>query len=87
MAAEIEINGKLKKFLIFDEEAFDYEMDEKELIKAIQFCGDSPESKKVLNGEIQSHFMSCISEFLGFEITIEELLESIESGKLERKVI
>lgn len=83
--AEIEIAGKPKRFLVFDNEAFDYELDEQELSKAIHFCGTSAESRKVLNGEIQAHFLACLGEFLGWQITLEELVEAIKTGQLERK--
>jgi hypothetical protein len=83
--AEIEIGGKPKKFLVFDNEAFDYEISEEDLSRAIHFCGTSEESKKVLNGEIQSHFLTCLSEFLGWQINLAGLMDAIRTGTLERK--
>jgi len=83
--AEIEMNGKPKRFIVFDNEAFDYELEEDDLSRAIHFCGTSPESKKALNGEIQSHFFACLADFLGWEVTLEELMEGIRSGHMERK--
>lgn len=83
--AEIEIGGKPKLFLVFDNEAFDYELAEEDLSRAITFCGDSPDAKKALNGEIQSHFLLCLGEFLGWPITLPELMEAIRIGQLEKK--
>ena len=83
--AEIEIGGKTKRFLIFDNEAFDYEISEEDLSRAVLFCGQSEDSRKSLDGEIQAHFMACLSEFLGWEITLEELMKAINTGSLEKK--
>jgi len=83
--AEIEINGKLKRFLVFDNEAFDYELAEEDLSRAVLFCGQDEASKKSLNGEIQAHFLACLSEFLGWEITLEELMAAIKNGEIEKK--
>lgn len=83
--AELEVNGKPKRFLVFDNEAFDYELGEEDLSRAIHFCGTTAESKKALNGEIQSHFMACLNDFLGWEVSLEELMAGIRSGEMERK--
>lgn len=83
--AEIEMNGKSKRFLVFDNEAFDYELSEEDLSRAILFCGTSAESKKALNGEVQSHFMACLTELLGWEVSMEELMAGIRTGEMERK--
>ena len=83
--AEIEIGGKPKRFLVFDNEAFDYELSEEDLSRAVMFCGNSEDSKKALNGEIQSHFLACLGEFLGWQVTLAELMEAIRTGQLERK--
>ena len=82
---ELEVNGKPKKFLVFDNEAFDFELSEEDLSRAIHFCGTTAESKKALNGEIQSHFFACLADFLGWEVMLEELMEGIRSGQMERK--
>src|ERR1700753_646703 len=83
---EVEIEGKNKRFLVFDNEAFDYELIEADLSRAIMFCGNTPESKKSLHGEIQSHFLASLSEFLGWNITLEELMIAIQEGQIEKKV-
>lgn len=83
--ARLEVGGKPKNFLVFDMEAFDWELSAVELSKAITFCGDSQDARKSLNGDIQNHFLGCLSEFLGREIDLEELLEAINTGELMRK--
>jgi hypothetical protein len=83
--AEIEIGGKPKRFLVFDNEAFDYELSEEDLSKAITFCGKNADARKALNGEIQGHFIMCLSEFLGWEIRLPELMDGIRTGKLEKR--
>ena len=82
---EVEIEGKNKKCLVFGNEAFDYEIDEAELSKAIHVCGKTDESRKALHGEIQAHFIGSLSEFLGWSVTLEELMEGIKNGYIERK--
>ncbi len=81
--AEIEIEGKTKKFLVFDNEAFDYELSESDLSRAIHFCGTSTEAKKSLHGEIQTHFLMCLEEFLGWPVTLEEVVTAIRTGRIE----
>jgi hypothetical protein len=83
--AEIEIGGKPKRFLVFDNEAFDYELSEEDLSKAVIFCGTDGNARKALNGEIQTHFLACLGEFLGWEIKLPELIEAIRTGQLEKK--
>lgn len=83
--AEIEVGGKPKRFLVFNNEAFDYELSEEDLSKAITFCGKDADAKRALNGEIQAHFLACLSEFLGREIKLPELMEAIRTGQLEKK--
>ena len=83
--AELEIGGKPKRFLVFDNEAFDYEIGEDDLNRAVTWAGKSDESRKAINGEIQLHFLACLTEFLGWEVSLEELMEAIRTGKLEKK--
>jgi hypothetical protein len=82
---ELEENGKPKRYLVFDNEAFDYELSESDLSRAIMYCGDDPQAKKTLHGEIQKHFLDCLEEFLGFPVTLSELVAAIREGKLEKK--
>ena len=82
---ELEENGKPKRYLVFDNEAFDYELSESDLSRAIQYCGTEPQAIKMLHGEIQKHFLQCLEEFLGFKITLEELVRAIREGTLEKK--
>lgn len=82
---ELEEGGKPKRYLVFDNEAFDYELSESDLSRAIHYCGDDPQAKKTLHGEIQKHFLTCLTEFLGFPVTLEELVKAIHEGQLEKK--
>ena len=82
---ELDVSGTPTRYLVFDNEAFDWEISLPELAKAVTFCGDSADAKKALNGDIQKHFLGCLAEFLGFPVTLEELMEAVKTGKLERK--
>ncbi len=82
---ELDVSGTPTRYLVFDNEAFDWEISLTELAKVITFCGDSAEAKKALNGDIQKHFLGCLAEFLGFPVTLEEIMQAVQTGKLKRK--
>ena len=76
--ADAEIN-----VLYIDGHLFDYLIETKSLKKAKLYCNDNPNLKKSIHGDIQKHFLACLSEFIGREVTIQEVNNSIRKGEIE----
>ena len=69
--------------LFVDGELFDWGIPQHELDKAKKFAGQDIFLKRTVHGDIQRYFLNCLSEFLGQEITIQELNEALEKGCLD----
>lgn len=66
--------------LVVDNEGFDWSFDEKSLQKAIK---NDPTAKESVIGNIQKHFIKSFSEFIGREITFDEINKAIVEGFIE----
>lgn len=67
------------RMLAIDNEIFDWGIEEEEIKQARR----SSAIKDDLLGNIQKHFITSLSSFLGREVTIKEVNDAIESGWLE----
>ena len=65
-----------------DDVLFDWGMEKEHLSNAIEFTKNDSTMKKSLNEDIKRHFIESFSEFIGKEITLEEVNEAIESGRI-----
>ena len=62
---------------------FDWGMPKEELDKAVKLFGNDPFLKKSVHGDIQRYFLESFGEFIGREVTINEVNEAIEAGSVE----
>ena len=69
--------------LYFNGELFDWGLDEKELIKAKDFCCEDNFFMKTIHGDICKYFTSCIEEILGKQVSIKEINEAIKKGYID----
>lgn len=82
MAREIGFQQKGTTILI-DDEPFDWDLDESSIDEANQHCG-SPHFMRAIHGDIMRHFLSSLSEVLGFEPTIKQVNEALKRGFISR---
>ena len=76
-----ETGGQCRSIYI-DDVLFDWGMEKEHLNDAIEMTKNDPVMKKSLNEDIKRHFVESFSEFIGKEITLEEVNEAIESGRI-----
>jgi hypothetical protein len=69
--------------LAINGEVFDWGLEKEDMESAKKMCGSDPFLKKSLHGDICRHFITCLSEFLGKEITLKQVNEALEQGYLE----
>lgn len=74
----IENNGV--SMISIDGEVFDWGLEPEDVQKLKFACGNDPEMTESYIGNIKSHILSCFSEFLGREVGMKELNDSIEKG-------
>ena len=77
-----EETGVQCRVIYIDDVLFDWGMEKEHLSNAIEFTKNDSTMKKSLNEDIKRHFIESFSEFIGKEITLEEVNESIESGRI-----
>lgn len=75
--------GNLTKYLVVDNEVFDWGLDDHAARKAILACQGQPETIPIFLGDLQQNFLACFSEFIGKEFSLLEVNEAIEKGFLE----
>lgn len=68
------------KYLVVDNEVFDWGLDPDSLSNAVNMINHSPDNKQAVLNSIINHFIASFSEFLGRDITLQEINESIETG-------
>lgn len=74
----VEIEGK--RYIVVDNEAFDWELDP-EQFKSIEFkIRNDPSMKDSFIGNIFNHLTSCFSEFIGRKVSLKEINDAIEKG-------
>ncbi len=82
MKVEIkEIEGQKK--LYFDDELFDWEINETDLKQAKEFLRDNPSLVKKVHDDIKNHLLDSLSEGLGKKINIKELNEAIKRRHID----
>ena len=69
--------------IFVDGELFDWGINPQELHTAKSFIIQHPEMRKSVMGDIERHFVSCFSEFLGRDITLAEINKALETGEIE----
>jgi hypothetical protein len=69
--------------IFVDDALFDWGMDQQELEKAKKFAGQDVFLRRSVHGDIQRYFLDCFSKFVGQEVTIQELNESLEKGHID----
>jgi hypothetical protein len=80
-------DGKMMRGLLFDGYMFDYGMDEKSIRHAHAYASRGEGERRGVVGDLQRHFLSSLSEFLGRPlgrpVTLAELNKAIETGEME----
>ena len=77
-----EETGEEYRALFVDDILFDWGLEKKSLLDARKLGESNPTVQKSVQGNIQQHFLESFSEFLGREITIQEVNVAIETGKI-----
>ena len=72
-----------QNFLALDGEAFDWGVDNVDIPKLRLACKKDEGVKDSFVGSIKHHFITCLGEFLGREVTFREINESLEKGYIE----
>jgi len=70
------------RMLVFDNEVFDWGVEEVDLMSAKSFCQNHPGLSESIIGSIQQHLLCSLSEFIGRDVTLAELNAAIKSGKI-----
>jgi hypothetical protein len=78
-----EEQNKSVNAIYVDNEVFDWSLVEDGLRRARQYVKKNPLMEKAVYGDIQNHFVTSFSEFLGHSITLKEINEAIEKGYIE----
>lgn len=76
-----EIDGV--RMIVVGNEAFDWGVDEEHFKATALICKNDPEVKDNFLGNIQKHFVSSFSEFLGKDVTLTEINKSLKEGFIE----
>lgn len=67
-------------YIVVDKEAFDWNI-EPEYVKMVQFqVKNDPEMRDSYIGNIFQHFTKCFSDFMGREVSLQEINEAIKEG-------
>jgi hypothetical protein len=82
MSIEIEFEAKGDQIFI-DGEAFDWGLDEDAMEQANRHSG-TPEFSRAIHNDIMEHFLSSISEVLGFRPTMRQVNEALDRGFISR---
>jgi hypothetical protein len=80
---KIHFDEELKKdinAIYVDDQVFDWGIDEQSLYDARNFIQNNQNMEKAIYGDIENHFIECFSEFLGRQITLQELVAALETG-------
>ena len=75
--------NKTVNAIFVDDEVFDWGLVEDGLRRARAYVKKNPLMEKAIYGDIQNHFVSSFSEFLGQPVTLKEINEAIEKGYIE----
>ncbi len=69
-----------KKYIVLDNEAFDWEI-EPEQLKAIEIkIKNDPPMKESFIGSIFNHFTASFSEFVGKKVSLKDINDALEKG-------
>ena len=71
------------KAIFVDGKLFDWYIDKDELNKAKRFSRGNEARNRVVVGDVIQFFMECFREFLGKEISLQEVNKAIRTGELE----
>jgi ornithine carbamoyltransferase len=69
--------GIHRKDVFIDDQLFEYEIDQESLRKAKEM---GPKFYLMACQDIQTHFLQCLSEFMGREVTQEEVMTATRTG-------
>ena len=72
-----------KKYIVLENEAFDWEVDPTEIRKVEISIKNDPPMKESYIGSIFNHLTSCFSEFVGKKVSLKEINDALEKGYIE----
>lgn len=75
--------NKPVNMIVVDDEVFDWGIDAESIRNAKNMIDQRPDIKESLVMSMLSHFVECFSEFIGRDITLEEINSSIKKGLIE----
>lgn len=82
MSREIQFQHAGGKILI-DGEAFDWDLDGSAVTEANRHSGN-PEFMRAIHNDIMGHFLSSLSEVLGFAVTMGKVNDSLKRGFISK---
>lgn len=71
------------RFLVLEKEIFDWGLDDESLLRAKKLIEQKPDMRESVIMSIINHFVESFSDFLGREITLEEIIDAVEKGKIK----
>jgi len=71
------------RFLVLEKEIFDWGLDDESLLRAKKLIEQKPDMRESVIMSILNHFVESFSDFLGREITLEEIIDAVEKGKIK----
>lgn len=71
------------RFLVLQKEIFDWGLDDESLLRAKKLIEQKPDMRESVIMSIINHFVESFSDFLGREITLEEIIDAVEKGKIK----
>lgn len=74
---QMQENGSIEKAIFIDGEKFDYSID-KEMFAKMKSMG--AEWQMAAQKDIEKHFVKCLSEVIGRELTQEDVVQAIKTG-------
>lgn len=72
-----------KKYIILDNEGFDWEIEPGQLKKVEISIKNDPAMKENFIGNMLNHFVTCFSDFLGKNVSLKDINDALEKGYIE----
>lgn len=80
MPIYIEDVPDLGRVIVVGKDVFDWGLDTHSIKKAILIHGMDEATYARLIGNIQTHLLTCFSEFIGRKVTLEEIVQALDEG-------
>jgi hypothetical protein len=72
-----------KKYIVSDEEAFDWEVEDQQLKNIELMIKNDPSMKDNFIGSLFNHLVVSFSEFIGKKVSLKDINDALERGYIE----